>query len=217
MHCATQTNCNEALGSLQKQGFQFGERAGGDGKCRYYTKDCPYSGVPKRAIEFAYVASTVPNIIKSYTDVYEEMTLKGAWIKEAWEISSDKNLYSKVTILDKEWLVFRDFAVSQSNNVALIAVNIYWKDNSSDGEEGEEEGEGGSSASSNNGNIYNSQIFGGASLIYDASAPTGYYLLAKAKTEGSAATGFLITSSYYWYQPLYNNGGLVANNSDGIP
>jgi hypothetical protein len=59
--------------------------------------------------------------------------------------------------------------------------------------------------------VYNSNLFGGVSLIYEEGLPDGYLLLSKSRTIGNKKEGFLIVDSYYWYQPLYNNGNKVAH------
>jgi hypothetical protein len=59
MHCSSQKYCNMIVGQSQTQGFSVRERAGGEGKCRYFnnglenkesTLGCPYNCVPKRAV-----------------------------------------------------------------------------------------------------------------------------------------------------------------------
>jgi hypothetical protein len=87
MHCADQKYCNNILGHDQTGGFDLISKAGGAGKCKYYNQGrelndamgCPYNCAPKRAIEFANVASNAYEILVSFKEAYEELTKVGVW------------------------------------------------------------------------------------------------------------------------------------------
>ena len=146
MHCAEQKYCNAITGASQNGGFAYAERAGGGGKCRYYTDKangmpgCPYNAPPKRAIEFGYCSNGISSKISELSNAYNVIGQYCVWDLEPGNTAFPKTagMYKRVTVtLDKddendensiknEWLLFsaeNSLAVMQlSDTVAVLAV-----------------------------------------------------------------------------------------------
>ena len=272
MHCATRKDCNEIIGkNTQSDGYSMGERAGGQGKCRYYVGGtgkkitCPYNGIPKRAYEFCKSALGIKDTLLNLESRYFTLT-KTAVLKigptEAKKLGFNVNNSNNDQIIDdyydsdkKKWLYFDNFAVIQRNdNIAVIAVKVSsQKDTSKD--------------------IVCSSEYFGVVLISASNQDTlgffeqkeslasGYMILGQFKTELKNFTyykfktilnqddnnesddfqymlkeqfelkygedfdvntlyefssenfeAYMPTQSFYWYQPLKNDGSKISNN-----
>ena len=240
MHCAMQENCNAIKGMSQKTGWDPGLKAGGDGECKYYSEKandggpgCPYRCVPKRANEFCKTASQMYFYTNSLAKEYEQMTRYGCWEFLAGEIFKETMAaYSRQTINNRKWCVFRKWAVTQlSDGIALVAVRV---DSSAHPDK----------VSSS---IDSSAAYAGAALLADpGNVPTGYAKFCEFKTVKSelevslgpwwagqfkedgdgniiydehgdpvpwpkkTISTYAVTDMFYWFKPLYNNGSSLT-------
>lgn len=234
LHCATQEHCHFLAESDQSAGWVPGEKAGGDGKCRYYKTSkngaigCPYVNAPKRAIEFANTASRAYSILAKYADAYSNMTKLGCWKFVAGSVvyetlrryryeivEDDEKEQHKWVVFDNEWAVMQE-----SDTVAVVAVKL--------------------DTDTNNPNKVNDDIacsshFAGMSLLADPDClPNGFVKLCKFKTvlkkvkmnsrpwykEGNDVMvdvdTYDVDSIFYWFKPLYNDGSDVQFKASRI-
>ena len=219
MHCATQKNCNFFLGQSQRQGYNAGDRAGGDGKCKYFNygkpdndvNGCPYSCVPKRAIEFSHVARDVVPYVTNYMSLYQRMSYFGIWELPPSTKKNEKGqgentgvfyetigLYKKVEVQVNDngqkitWIVFDTWAVAKKNQqIAVIAVK-----------------NDGYVNSTNSSHINYSPYFGGAALLYDKACPEGFLVFCQIKTK--------YTQKTIWAKPWYLTESSSSSSSSGF-
>ena len=225
MPCAKQAHCHAFAGIDQADGWQAGVKAGGDGKCRYYCDrngmGCPYNGPSKRAVEFANTASSILEIASGIRSSYETLTYFGCWdLTAGYVFNETAKRYRKYNadsedpdsptwlIVDEAWSIKQD-----SDGVATVAVKISDRKVES--------------------NVDCSERMAGAALLASDDAPYGHAVAFKFRTSKSTrkvmnrpwykpddgSYGMVDVSVYevldvfYWYQPLYNDGGTVSKNN----
>lgn len=131
LHCATQGDCNELCGLNQQQGFNPDTRAGGNGKCRYYKgfrdqnskglHGCPYTSVPKRAVEFSETMQIVSPLLDGMGKTITELSQGGFW-----DIPEPKNLlYSDMWKHEDGCVAYADLLFELNGT----KISVYSKEN----------------------------------------------------------------------------------------
>ena len=226
MPCAKQAHCHAFAEIDQADGWTAGKKAGGDGECRYYCSrggmGCPYNCAPKRAVEFANTASLIPGIVSEIVALYETMTRYGCWeltaghvFKETakryrkWKADKDDDDSPLWLIIDETWAIWQ-----KESDISVVATKISDKAVTS--------------------TVGSSENFAGAALIAaNEQLPVGYAKVFEFRTEKSTKevlnkpwyksdsdgnyekimiSVYKVIDSFYWYQPLYNDGGTVSRN-----
>lgn len=222
MHCSSQKYCNSIMGLNQKDGFDVKERAGGEGKCRYYRDEseggCPYNGAPKRAIEFANCSALISSYVNIYLNLYNSYASKFIFSLDPGVFdATTKNLYKKVTKGDWNWRVFSNFAI------AIRPGSDESESDNSDGNGNDEENDDSGSdeekhailvvavprenASSLTTNVDYCSDLGGAALILDkTNVPDGHLIFC----EFSA----IVTETEF--TPSNNDGGNESGGNESV-
>ena len=197
MHCATQANCNEYCGINQRGGFNPSKRAGGDGDCFYYHNSndkkarglhgCPYTCVPKRAVEFSETMQIAAPLFFSLENTISELSAYGFWDTNNPESVDYRNLWNKTgggTIYGE--LFFTQGSLSGGK----VKVTIYAKEDIS-------------------------TRYGGIKLKKEKSPPNSSYPYILGYMRGTKKDKKTeMTESFFYYQPLDDKGGVIKKSKN---
>lgn len=201
MHCATQANCNEYCGLNQKQGFSSETRAGGAGKCRYYigTNDnkskglhgCPYTGVPKRAVEFSETMQLASPMLISLGNTITELSGQGFWDDDNPDNINYQNLWEVV----EKGTNYNDMLFTLDTiEDDIVKITVY---SSND-------------VSSQYGGIAMKDGKHGKIVCYMKGKESTVELKRNQKSYSVRKTQ--ITDVFFYYKPLDDNGGVITKS-----
>lgn len=229
MHCATQADCNDYCGINQRQGFSAGTKAGGRGECRYWRHSnsseakgkhgCPYTGVPKRAVEFGMTMQGIAPMLKTLALSYSELTYLGMWQlddTDSSETTGTWEVVDGVAIVYDKYAFFRNShgvttVLVKSDSTVNIDCSIEWAGAALPlyHNAGSSSSADGISSSSGEGQMLSETGFNHVLCKFK----TSHEVIKKFSTlQGKDVDidTYTISDIFFWYQPLDDEGNTIT-------